>query len=148
MLDYNSMIFLQALLISSVIALIKSNFEFDAILGFWFSLVLLSALNFAFAYVFKLEIKDFPKLFTLIAFAHLPLIFTAPNNLFSAIHPLLGTILNLGILTWTFNLYVIALSTILSISRRRALLLSILPFVLVAAVLFKFVFSLATLLLS
>ncbi len=145
-INYSPSLILQGILVLVVVALINNEGASSfAVIGYLSSWLIVSSLIFLIAFIFKLRISDYPRFLVLLAFANLPFIFLAPIAIIAESNLILAGFLKLIIITWAFNLNLIAISRACEISKVRALLIYLLPPLILTLVLMKFLFSLFTL---
>lgn len=85
-----------------------------------------SSLLFLNAYIFVLPGRDYWKTLGILGFTALPLIFHAPVDILAENNPIIASLLRIFISIWIFNLNLIAVSTLCSIRKRKAILIYLL----------------------
>ncbi len=121
--NYSPSLFLQGIIAFFIAHIISSGMTALNIFGSFFSWLILSSLIFIAAYIFILAAHEYWKVLAILAFTNLPMIFTAPLNIFAEAQPGLSFVFKLIISLWVFNLNIIAVSSLCNISKTRALLL-------------------------
>lgn len=142
-INYSPSLILQAVLILLLVALINNDEASSfSIVNYLVSWLIVSSLIFLIAFIFKLRISDYPRFLVMLAFANLPFMFLAPVGIISQASSIISGFLNLIIMTWAFNLNLIAISQCCEITKVRALLIYLLPPLILTLLLVKFFFSL------
>lgn len=125
--NYSPSLLLQAVLVLILVNLFSQGFNIPSLIGSLINWFFLSSLFFLTAYIFILSGTDYWKTIAILAFANAPLIFLAPLNILSISNPFITMILKLIISLWVFNLNLVAISEVCSISKRKTLLLYLIP---------------------
>lgn len=120
-----------------LVGAVKEGPGSQEVLGYFTYWFMLSSMLFLIGFIFKLRGYEYPKFLSILAFANLPLIFLAPMDLIAEVSVSLAGFLKIIILTWAFNLNLIAVSKICDITKSRAILLYLIPPLMVAVVLTK-----------
>ncbi len=145
-INYSPSLILQGVLVLIMVGLINneepSSFGVVSYLGSW---LVVSTVIFMMAFIFKLRVSDYPRFMVMLAFANLPFIFLAPLAIMTEANIIVAGFLKLIIITWAFNLNLIAISRSCEISKVRALLIYLLPPLILILIIVNLFFSLFSL---
>ena len=125
--NYNPSILVQALSVLVLVNLLSQGFNIAVLLGSMINWLFFASLFFLTAYIFVLSRQDYWRSLSLLAFANLPLIFLAPLKILSLTNPIISFLFQLGISIWIFNLTIVAISELCSISKTKSFLLYLIP---------------------
>lgn len=140
--NYSPSILLQALIVIVGVNLISQAFSFSAVIGSVINWFFFASLLFLTAYIFVLSGNDYWRTIALLAFANIPLVFLAPLKILSITNPIISAILQLAVSLWIFNLNIIAISEICSISKKKTVLLYLIPPLAIAFIFIGFLINL------